>query len=112
MLLATIAFSALAAVLASRAHARIVVAQPAVVTYLSHGIVVDPSLLARPTRNRRLVPRVPLHASVHSNSNRLFVWPAHGTSTYKRAARMALHGDPEAQSFVSGRSDVNPFDAQ
>jgi hypothetical protein len=25
---------------------------------------------------------------------------------------MALHGDPEAQSFVSGRSDVNPFDAQ
>jgi hypothetical protein len=127
MLFAAVALSALAAVLASRAHARIpegagtevtsqtVVAQPVVVPYLSQGIGVDPSLFVGRTRDRRFAPRVFLRANapaVPATGNRVFVWPTHGTATYQRAARMALHGDPEAQSFVSGRSDINPFDAR
>jgi hypothetical protein len=123
MLFAAVTLSALAALTASRADARIpegtdasfnrtVVAQPVVVPYVSHGIGVDPSLFAGRTHDRRSAPRVPLRASVPSNSNRVFVWPTHGTSTYKRAAGMASHGDPEAKSFVSGRSDINPFDAR
>jgi hypothetical protein len=47
---------------------------------------------------------------VPSNGGRVFAWPTHGTSTYQRAARMARHGDPEAQRFVGRESDVNPFD--
>jgi hypothetical protein len=49
---------------------------------------------------------------VPSHRSRLFVWPSHRTSTYRHAARMARHGDPEAQMFVSGASDINPFDAR
>ncbi len=66
-------------------------------------------------RDRRFALIAPLHSSapvVPSNSSRLFAWPTHGTSTYERAARMARHGDPEAQRFVSRESDINPFDAQ
>jgi hypothetical protein len=127
MLFAAVALSALAAVLASSAQGRIPegtgtegmsqtgVAQPVVVPYLSQGIGVDPSLFAGRTRTRRLAPRVFLRAgapAVPATGNHVFVWPTHGTATYQRAARMALHGDPEAQSFVSGQSDINPFDAQ
>ncbi len=125
LLLVAVALSALAALLASRAHARIpegtdgpsafrtLSAQPVVVPYVSRGIGVDPSLFAGRTRHRRFAPRrVPLRASVPANSSRFFfVWPTLGTSTYERAAGMARHGDPEAQSFVSGQSDVNPFGA-
>jgi hypothetical protein len=124
MLLTAVALSALAALLASRAQARIpegtdasftartVIAQPVVVPFLSDGIGVDPSLFARPTRDRHLAPHVRLRARASSNRDRFFVWPTQGTSTYKRAAGMASHGDPEAQSFVSGRTDINPFGAQ
>jgi hypothetical protein len=42
----------------------------------------------------------------------VFAWPSHATSTYRRAARMARHGDPEARMFVGGESDINPFDVQ
>jgi hypothetical protein len=127
MLFAAVALSALAAVLASSAQGRIpegtgtevmsqtVVAQPVVVPYLSQGIGVDPSLFAGRTRARRLAPRVFLRAgapAVPATGNHVFVRPTHGTATYQRAARMALHGDPEAQGFVSGQSDINPFDAQ
>ena len=48
---------------------------------------------------------------VPSSRSRLFAWPAPGTSTYQRAARMARVGDPEARMFVGGESDINPFDA-
>jgi hypothetical protein len=126
MLVAAVALSALAAVLVSSAQGRIpegtgtevmsqTVVAPVVVPYLSQGIGVDPSLFAGRTRTRRLAPRVFLRAgapAVPATGNHVFVWPTHGTATYQRAARMALHGDPEAQGFVSGQSDINPFDAQ
>ena len=49
---------------------------------------------------------------VPSSRSRFFAWPAPGTSTYQRAARMARGGDPEARMFVGGESDINPFDAR
>ena len=109
MLLTAVALSAFAALLASRAHARIPEDTDASFTVRT---VVTQGVVARPAHSRRLAPRVLLRASVLSRSSRSFVWPTHGTATYKRAAGMASHGDPEARSFVSGRSDVNPFDAQ
>lgn len=124
MLLAAFVFCALAALLASRAYGRIpegtgtplasqtVVAQPIVVPYLSHGIGVDRSLSALRTRDRVFAPQPARARVVSRHSDRLFVWPTQGTSTFQRAARMARHGDPEAQSFVSGLSDINPFGAQ
>ena len=127
MLFAAVVLSVLAAALASTANARVpegtatrltpetVVARPIVVPYIGHGIGVDPSLCAGLTRNRGFCSVVPLRATapvVRSNGSRWFVWPTHGTMAYRRAARMAGHGDPEAQSFVSGQSDINPFDAR
>ena len=43
---------------------------------------------------------------------RVFAWPSRGSSTCRRATRMARHGDPEARKFVGGDSDVNPFGVQ
>jgi hypothetical protein len=43
---------------------------------------------------------------------RVFAWPSRGSSTCRRATRMARHGDPEARKFVGGESDVNPFDVR
>ena len=110
MLLTAVALSALAALLASRAHARIPEGTDA--SFTLRAVIAHP-VVAEHAHSPRLGPRVVLlRASVPSRSSRFFVWPTHGTATYKRAAGMASHGDPEAQSFVSGRSDVNPFGAQ
>ena len=126
MLFAAVGLSVFAAVLASTANARVpegtgirltpqtVVARPTVPD-LGHGIGVDPSPCAGLTRDRGFSSVVPLRAGapvVRSNGSRLFVWPTHGTLAHRRAARMAGHGDPEAQSFVSCQSDINPFDAR
>jgi hypothetical protein len=126
MLFAALALSLLAALAASKAQARIpegtdapftfraVSERPVVIPYLSHGIGVDPSLFAGQRRDGRFSPLVPLRASAHAvpATRDRFAWPTQGTATYQRAARMARHGDPEAQSFVGSRSDINPFDAQ
>jgi hypothetical protein len=48
---------------------------------------------------------------VSSNGSHFFVWPAHNTLKYQHAQDMARHGDPEAQRFVNGESDINPFAA-
>jgi hypothetical protein len=62
---------------------------------------------------RPLIPLVvcALALVVSTNGTRLFVWPAYNTLAYQRADNMARHGDPEAQRFVNGESDVNPFGA-
>jgi hypothetical protein len=66
-------------------------------------------------RSGRFASNAPLRAGApvaSSNRSRVFAWPSHATSTYRRAARMARHGDPEAGMFVGGKSDINPFDVQ
>jgi hypothetical protein len=66
-------------------------------------------------RGGRFASIAPLRAGApvaRSNRSRVFAWPSHATSTYRRAARMARHGDPEARMFVGGESDINPFDVQ
>lgn len=49
---------------------------------------------------------------IASHGSRLFIWPAHGTLSYQRAQDMARHGDPEAQRFVNGQTDIDPFDVR
>ena len=65
---------------------------------------------------RRYLPLVlcALALVVYSNGSHFLTWrPAsYNTLEYQRAQEMARHGDPEAQRFVNGQSDVNPFDAR
>ena len=49
---------------------------------------------------------------IASHGSRMFVWPGYRTLSYQRAQDMARHGDPEAQRFVNGETDINPFDAR
>jgi|GEM_PF-4545691 hypothetical protein len=62
---------------------------------------------------RRYLPLVlyALALVVSSNGSHFFTWrPAsYNTLEYRHAQQMARHGDPEAQRFVRGESDVNPF---
>jgi hypothetical protein len=62
---------------------------------------------------RQFIPLIvcALALVVSSNGNRLFVWPTYNTFAYERADDMARHGDPEAQRYVNGESDINPFGA-
>jgi hypothetical protein len=49
---------------------------------------------------------------IATHGSRLFIWPAYGTLSHQRAQDMARHGDPEAQRFVNGQTDINPFDVR
>ena len=47
---------------------------------------------------------------IASHGSGMFVWPAYRTLSYQRAQDMARHGDPEAQRFLNGETEINPFD--
>lgn len=61
-----------------------------------------------------VTPGVPPHIAgppPHAPGPPAFQPPQPGSETFNTAQEMAAAGDPEAQRFIQGQSDINPFGA-